>query len=202
MDMYRPMVFGLTMLGALASHPGGDYPVQSDWCARLKQQQTPEGRRALAAHGATYGATQVVTKGAVFAAAGVRVPVLAQLAGSAVEALLHVVIDDGRLLAWFADATGKRVFHDLGAPRQITGAVDIDGVIHPVRLVEAKVDDGRRIPAPQLDAEGELIEAAATWDNPNPSTGRALMDQALHTWLQVPVGAAVTAAVACWLRRR
>src|SRR5690606_15940659 len=42
--LYRPTVFTATAIGGLTSHEGGDYLVQSDRCARFKQQQTKQGR--------------------------------------------------------------------------------------------------------------------------------------------------------------
>jgi hypothetical protein len=116
----RVDVATMTALGSLCGHHGGDYLVQTDrWAAPpapdqppLKQQHNPKGRRALAAHVATYTATQAVTKAAFYRSVGIRVPVLAQLAGAVTEAVLHAVIDDGRLLAKFARATGKPGFHD------------------------------------------------------------------------------------------
>lgn len=201
-SLYRAVVFGLTAIGGSAGHQGGDYPVQSDRCARFKQQRSASGRRALAVHGLTYGLTEFATKSVVYAAAGVRVPLWAQLAGQATEIVLHVAIDDGRLLRALAYGTGTGAFHELGAPRSITGVVEVgDGDLRPVRLVAAERDaDGRRVPVIDRDARGEVVEAAALWDNPTPSTGRALLDQALHTWVQVLAGAAVTTTVACWLR--
>lgn len=131
-------------------------------------------------------------------------PVLANLAGTAAEVGFHIVVDDGRLLAAFAKATGKDRFHDLGAPRKITGVVDMgDGTIHPVHLVDAELDEhGRRIPKIKLDERGDVIDTVKTWDNPTPMTGRALMDQATHKGWQLILGAAVTAGVAAWLTRR
>jgi hypothetical protein len=119
----------LTTLGSLAGHHGGDYLVQADCWAQAKQQRTPAGRRALAAHAATYAATQAVTKAAFYRAAGVRVPLLAQLAGAVVEGVLHAVIDDGRLLRRFSDATGKRRFHDL-ADHGVNGRMLLDQAAH------------------------------------------------------------------------
>lgn len=198
---YRTSVATVTALGAYAGHEGGDFPVQSDRCARLKQARTTEGRRALLTHGATYGATQLATKAAFYRIAGVRVPFAAQVAGTVTEAAVHVLIDDGRLLAKFAESTGKWNFHELGAPRRVTGVVDVsDGETERVRQVTVIPLDTEGNPAPEWDEYGRL-QHIQSHDNPSPSTGRALLDQALHKWLQVPIGVAVTTGVAMWLRR-
>lgn len=201
---YRSTVTTVTALGSYAGHEGGDYAVQSDRCARIKQQQNAEGRKALLIHGATYAATQFVTKAAFYRIAGVRVPFIAQAAGTLAEGVAHVVIDDGRLLAKFAKLSRKWGFHQLGAPRQVMGVVDMgNGDIHPVHLVQAETgDDGRRVPRVQLDDRGDVIDTVPTWDNPSPSTGRALLDQALHKWIQIPLGVAVTTGVAAWMHRK
>jgi|GEM_PF-4986368 len=143
--VYRAAVLGLTWLAGAAGHETGDYLVQLDCDAQRKQQRTPAGRRALARHAITYGLTQAATKAAAYRAAGLRVPVAVQAAGTAAEIVLHAVIDDGRLLRTFAEITGKPTFHDLAAA----------GV-----------------------------------------NGRALMDQAAHKGLQIPLGALITAALA------
>lgn len=142
---YRTAVLALSTLGSSAGHKTGDYLVQLDRDAQRKQQRTPEGRRSLARHAATYALTQAAARGAFYRTAGLRVPALAQLAGAVTEGMLHALIDDGRLLARFAEATGKRDFHDLAA----------SGI-----------------------------------------NGRALMDQASHQGIQIPLGALVTTAVA------
>lgn len=148
---YQPAVFALSAIGSHAGHETGDYLVQMDCDAQAKQQRTTAGRLSLARHAATYAATQAVTRVGIYRTAGVRVPVLAQLAGAVTEGVLHAVVDDGRLLRRFAEATGKDGFHDLNA-----GGIN----------------------------------------------GRALMDQAVHKGLQVPLGAAVTTVVAAALTRR
>jgi hypothetical protein len=147
---YRTAVLVLSAIGSHAGHETGDYLVQRDCDAQRKQQRTPEGRRSLARHAATYALTQAATRAGFYRAAGLRVPALAQLAGAVTEGALHAVIDDGRLLAAFAEATGKRRFHDLA-------------------------DHG--------------------------INGRALMDQAAHKGVQIPVGAVVTTAAAVLSRK-
>lgn len=123
----------LTLAGSLFGHYGGDYLAQDDHVAGptepggppLKQQHTPRGRRALALHTSTYTAAQAATKALLYRTAGVRVPVLAQLAGAITEGVLHAVIDDGRTLRAFSripgcqrDEHGRRIgrqerFHDV-----------------------------------------------------------------------------------------
>lgn len=109
----------LTALGGLIGHHGGDYLAQDDCMAAHKQQHTAQGRRELARHAATYAATQAATKAAFYRAAGVRVPVLAQLAGAVTEGVLHAVIDDGRLLRRFSQIGRGRRRHLAadGTPR-------------------------------------------------------------------------------------
>lgn len=110
---YRTAVFALSALGSTAGHETGDYLVQSDCDAQRKQEHSRAGRFSLARHAVTYAATQAVSRAGIYRTAGVRVPASAQLAGTVTEGVLHAVIDDGRLLRRFADATGKRGFHDL-----------------------------------------------------------------------------------------
>lgn len=131
----RALVFALTHLGSIAGDKTGDYLVQRDCDATTKQQRTPEGRRALAIHAATYAATQHLTKAAVYRVTGVRVPVLAQLAGTVTEGVIHAIVDDGRLLRRFADAVGKRRFHDLA-----------DGGVNGRMLLDRATHEGLQIP--------------------------------------------------------
>lgn len=143
MSTYRAIVAGLTGLAGMAGHETGDYSVQIDCDAQRKQKRTPEGRLSLARHGVTYGLAQLATKLATYRATGIRVPMTAVLAGQAVEVVLHIVIDDGRLLSWFADRTGKKAFHELNA-----------GGINGRALMDQAWHKGLQIPA------GALITAA------------------------------------------
>lgn len=133
----------LTALGSLLGHHGGDYLAQNDCMAAHKQEHTATGRRALATHAATYALTQAITKAVLYRTAGVRVPLLAQLAGALSEGVLHAVIDDGRLLARFAHLgkgepdpeTGVRPkgrqakFHALAA-HGVNGRMLMDQAVH------------------------------------------------------------------------
>ncbi|GAA0911083.1 hypothetical protein [Pseudonocardia zijingensis] len=140
----RGSLVSLAALGSLFGHYGGDYLVQDDCMAAHKQQRTRCGRRELVLHAGTYAATQAVTKAVFYQVAGLRVPLLAQLAGAAVEGVLHAVIDDGRLLkrfsrigagrARFTDEQGRPLgrqerFHDLAAAG-VNGRMLMDQAIH------------------------------------------------------------------------
>lgn len=111
----RAAVLALTWIGGSIGHEGADYLIQRDADARHKQHRTRRGRRALASHVLSYGLTQAAAKKAIYRAADIRVPRGAQLAGSLAEMLLHAVIDDGRLLRWFAHSTGKGALHELNS---------------------------------------------------------------------------------------
>lgn len=126
---HRTAVLALTLLGGYAGHETGDYLVQLDCDAQAKQQHTPAGRRALARHAITYGLSQAATKAFLYRAAGVRVPAGAQAAGTALEILLHALIDDGRLLRRFATVTGKLGFHDVNAGG-VNGRMLMDQATH------------------------------------------------------------------------
>lgn len=126
---YRAAVLALSALGSHAGHESGDYLVQRDCDAQRKQQCTRQGRFSLARHATTYAATQAATRAALYRAAGLRVPALAQLAGAVTEGALHALIDDGRLLAKFAHTTGKGRFHDL-AGGGVNGRALMDQAAH------------------------------------------------------------------------
>lgn len=156
----RAALTALTVLGSLLGHQGGDYLLQPDWCAVRKQERTTTGRLALAGHVAIYSVAQAATKAALYRVAGVRVPVLAQLAGAAAEAAAHAVIDDGRLLARLAaglpepeagsraarlralahQVTDKSAFHDL-AEGGVNGRMLMDQAAH----VQAQVPIGAAV---------------------------------------------------------
>lgn len=125
----RAVTVAITALGSLLGHHGGDYLVQTDTCAAAKQDRTPAGRRALAVHAGTYALTQAVTKNVLYRLAGLRVPATAQLAGALTEAVVHAVIDDGRLLEVYARHTRRDRFYGL-AQAGINGKSLLDQAAH------------------------------------------------------------------------
>lgn len=143
----RAAVLALTWLAGYAGHETGDYLIQLDADVQRKQghtrpaepawpgddrtpcQRVRDGHRSLTRHVLTYGLAQAATKAAAYRAAGVRVPLAAQAAGTAVEIALHTLIDDGRLLRAFCRATGKKRFHDLAAGG-VNGRMLLDQAAH------------------------------------------------------------------------
>ena len=125
----RSTVLAVTWLAGIAGHEVGDYLVQLDSDAQTKQHRTPSGRRALARHVATYALTQAAVKWLSLQVAGTRAPVRAVLAGQVVEALLHAVIDDGRLLRRYAVLVGKLPFHDCTSGG-VNGRMLLDQACH------------------------------------------------------------------------
>lgn len=125
----RAVTLGITWMAGLAGHEVGDYLVQLDCDAVTKQDRTPAGRIALARHVVTYSLAQAAVKWLALRVTGTRVPVRAVLAGQVVEMLAHAAIDDGRLLRWYADAVGKRRFHDCTSG-DVNGRMLLDQACH------------------------------------------------------------------------
>jgi hypothetical protein len=105
--LYGAAVFALTAAASIGAHEVGDFLVQSDSAAVGKQQPGRAGRKAMAHHVATYTATQLAAVSLATQATGLHIPARAILAGAAVNAATHWMIDRGQLLAWFAQAVGK-----------------------------------------------------------------------------------------------
>src|SRR5699024_4857832 len=94
----RALTLVTSWLAGTAGHYTGDYLDQPDWCAQQKQQTGRAGWRALARHVVGYTACQATTRALAYRAGGLRVPLAAQAAGALTEAMIHGIIDDGRLL--------------------------------------------------------------------------------------------------------
>lgn len=146
----RALVLALTMAGGWAGHHGGDYLWQTDRDACDKQlhnrdwldhvhvgeddKRTPaeldhDGKRALASHCIEYAVTQGLTKAVLYRAAGLRVPLSAQVAGAIVAAVLHGGVDDGRPLQSYAGRFNKVVFYKK-ADHGINGRALLDQAAH------------------------------------------------------------------------
>lgn len=135
----RATVLAVSWLAGYAGHEVGDYLIQLDRDAQAKQQRTRTGRAALARHVVTYSLTQAAAKWLCLRAVGARTPARAVAVGQVVELLMHAAIDDGRLLRRFADAVGKRRFHDCA-----------DGGVNGRMLMDQACHRGLQIPAGAL----------------------------------------------------
>jgi hypothetical protein len=128
-----------------ASHVFADHCVQSDRDAQLKALPGIEGHAACARHVGSYVLTQAVALAAVNAATGARLRPGRVLAGLALSAVSHYVIDRRTLLKWAAEHTGKGRFYNLGVPRPGhddnpslgTGAYALDQSAHTAFLFMA-----------------------------------------------------------------
>lgn len=78
----------------------------------LTMAASVRGRLAVASHVASYTAVQTGVAVGVTRAFGYRVPPGAMVAGIAVNAATHAVLDRGAALLWIADRTRKRGYID------------------------------------------------------------------------------------------
>ncbi|MET0423617.1 MAG: DUF3307 domain-containing protein [Actinoplanes sp.] len=101
----------------ITAHAVGDHIVQSDRDACEKALPGRTGQLACVRHVVSYTATAALALAATAAVTGTRARTGRVLAGLAVSAISHYVIDRRVLLKRFAEATGKARFFQLGAPR-------------------------------------------------------------------------------------
>jgi hypothetical protein len=125
-----------------ASHQVGDFCVQTDRDAVTKALPGFDGHAACARHVASYTATQAIALTAANLLAGAELRPGRILAGLAVSAISHYVIDRRTLLKRAAYATGKGALYQIGAPRPGhddnpclgTGAYALDQATHTAFL--------------------------------------------------------------------
>lgn len=101
-----------------AAHDIADHWVQTPQQAQDKGLPGPEGRRACAAHVATYIATQAVALYAANRVTGAGIRPGRAAAALAVSAVCHYAADRRTPLRRLAEAVGKSEFWSLGAPRE------------------------------------------------------------------------------------
>lgn len=136
---------GIAIFGALLAtfgemHPFCDLFVQSSKDATTKGRPGWQGRRACAHHVATYTATQYAAAEAVTRALGAPVPIGPMLAGQALTAISHYMIDRRTLFTKVIRSrlVGKTEFLDYAhvlRPGANPGVRDVHG--HPVYLNDA-----------------------------------------------------------------
>jgi hypothetical protein len=108
----RGTVFAATFAALFAAHQLGDYWVQTDHQAITKGEAGAAGRRACAAHVATYTATTGAAVAGASRVLRLRVGWRGWLAGQVVSAVTHYAADRREHGALFraADALGKGTF--------------------------------------------------------------------------------------------
>lgn len=122
----------------LAAHEVADHIVQRHTDAKHKGDPGPAGRRACTSHVVSYTALQLAAVCGVAWATGVKLRAASVLAGAAVSAGTHWIVDRREPLRRAAYAVGKGEFHDLGRPRDGhddnpclgTGALAMDQAWH------------------------------------------------------------------------
>ncbi|WP_326945784.1 hypothetical protein OG439_40670 [Amycolatopsis sp. NBC_01307] len=125
-------VRGLALFAALQAtfadiHPLCDQWLQSSDDAAGKGKPGREGAKHCARHVASYTAGQVTAAVAVTQVLGFRVPLRALVAGAAVNAVTHFVIDRREPLKAMARLTGHQGYIEHATVQRRDGVVDIAG---------------------------------------------------------------------------
>lgn len=166
------VTFAVVLPGLLVAHQVADHWLQTNRQVRDKGRRGWPGRKACAAHVATYTvatASVVVVLWTVF---GLQIAPLGFVVGQLVSGISHYWADRGFTLQRLCEVTGKGAFYRLGAPRATAAVTEDD---RPVRLYRA---------------DGVVV----AWDNPSLGTGAYVLDQSWH-WAWLLVAALVTAVV-------
>lgn len=111
----------------------GDFFVQTDHQAKHKAEKSARGRKALAAHALTYGATQGVFLVVANRALGTNIRPTYMAQAVAFSALTHAFIDQRWPIRKAAKTLKKEKFHDMAPP--LGGAFHLDQSAH--HLMEA-----------------------------------------------------------------
>lgn len=170
-------VFAAVGVALLIAHNVGDHWVQSGVQAATKGQRTWAGRRACAAHVATYTATTAATVFVVWKIFDLPITLLGFVAGQAVSAITHYWADRRFTLARLAGLLGKTDFYTLGQPRR-----DQVEAHYPVRVSLP----GREVLSP--------VTEHIPVDQATLGTGAYALDQSWH-WAWLGVAAILTAVI-------
>lgn len=108
---------GAVFAALFAAHQVADHHVQRSSQAQAKGLPGVEGRAACVQHVASYTATAAVAVAAASCVTRTRLPVGRTLAGLALSAVSHYVIDRREPLRRWAEWTGHAGFYQLGMPR-------------------------------------------------------------------------------------
>ncbi len=108
----RAARFAATFAALYAAHEVGDQWVQYHEDAAHKQDQTPAGKHACARHVATYTATTALAVGTANAALRLGLNWRGILAGQAISAATHYIVDRGAPLRRIASKISKEGYLD------------------------------------------------------------------------------------------
>lgn len=141
------VTFAVVLPGLLVAHTVADHWVQTGHQAVTKGQRGNAGRRACAAHVASYTVVTALVVAVLALVFGLTVSLTGFVAGQLVSALTHYGADRGVLLRWLATVVGKGEFFAFGAPRAGhddnpglgTGAYALDQAWHWLWLLVAAV---------------------------------------------------------------
>jgi hypothetical protein len=121
--------FAAVFAALYAAHQVADHWVQSEAQAAFKGRPGWVGRRACAAHVATYTLTAALALTAVAWRAGLHLDLANVFAGLGVSAVSHYIADRRTPLAWAARVARKQVFYGL-ASHGLNGAYLLDQSWH------------------------------------------------------------------------
>ncbi|CAN3980468.1 transcriptional regulator [Kitasatospora purpeofusca] len=134
----RPVRFAVSYVLLRAAADVADHWIQTDHQAATKGQHdhnegqsSAAGRRACAAHVASYTATQAAVLLAGTRLLGVRLRPAPVAAALALSAVTHYVADRREPVRRLAAATGKARFYTLGTPAHPAHPVTADGSYAP-----------------------------------------------------------------------
>jgi len=128
-DLSHAVTFAAVAAVFYAAHQAGDYWVQTGTQAAEKGLPGWKGRKACAAHVASYTATLAASLAAAAWWLGLPLSPWNIIAGLTVSAVTHYVSDRRTPLARLAGATGKGGFYRAGAGLA-TGAALLDQAWH------------------------------------------------------------------------
>lgn len=156
---------GLLGFSLLVAHTVADHWVQTDAQARNKGLPGWPGRRACAAHVASYTATLLVFVLALMFI--FRLPLSPEgiALGLLVSAVSHYWADRRFTLARFCEHLGRGNFYRLGQPRNLEAQ-------------EYILTSGHRVV--RLFEPESKSKSLISWDNPNLGTGAYALDQSWH----------------------
>lgn len=116
-NLTNAVSFAAVLPTLLVAHNVADHWAQTDHQARRKGLLGAEGRRACAAHVATYTLVTAVAVAVTWAALGLSLTIGGFVAGQLISAVTHYWADRRFTLAGLCTRLGKSNFYQLGAPR-------------------------------------------------------------------------------------